>query len=92
MHSLSSCVPFVDTNGTVFMVAGGMPRDVENWTACTNRAFAKTTRLRKQLRFAKKKVNHRRGDFHTARRGISHGGGQTVRTYTPVVLFVLKIL
>lgn len=60
------------------MVAGGTPRDVEDWLGCMGRCFSKTTELRKRLKFRNKKVFHRRGDFNTVRRGISHGGGQTV--------------
>lgn len=59
------------------MVAGGTPRDVDDWTDLSDRCFSKTEALRRRLKFAKT-VAHRRGDFNTVRRGISHGGGQTV--------------
>jgi hypothetical protein len=76
-HSfLRSCIPFVDSNGVLFMVAGGAPRKNENskdpWDDCIQRVIAKTALLRKKLKFSHRSEPHRRGWFNVARRGLSH--------------------
>jgi len=71
-------IPFVDSNGLVFFILGGTPKDTVGWASVVEGAYIATDTLRRSIKFAKTEHEHRRGDFPTVRYGISHGGGQLV--------------
>ena len=73
-------VPFVDREGRVFAVAGGKPANTREWDRMSSRITHKIKVIREEVKFSPKQLLHRRGTYPTLRAGISHGGGQRVRT------------
>lgn len=69
----------VDRDDRVVGVLAGRPQD-PSWDETTQEATRAMCEAYASCRFKKTNVKHRRGEFATLARGVSFGGGRTVRT------------
>lgn len=70
------CRPLADSDGRVFGVLAGMPKD-KGWAEVGAAAAKAIEEARLQVNIPPKLSNHCRGQFPALAVGISHGGGQT---------------
>ncbi|RPD55261.1 hypothetical protein L226DRAFT_470756, partial [Lentinus tigrinus ALCF2SS1-7] len=69
-------LPLLDSDGRVFAILAGSPRDDTSWQACVRDAARAMKDLRREYRFAANPKPNRRGDYPIVTVGISYGGGQ----------------
>ncbi|KAF7306964.1 hypothetical protein MIND_00489200 [Mycena indigotica] len=84
-------IPLLDSEGRVYGLLGGKPRD-RGWDDLCKRANAEVERQHKELNVSDEKREHRRAarPFAAVARRVSHGGGQTVRSsFSPAALMAL---
>lgn len=74
-------IAILDSRRRVIALLGGAPQGAEDWAQVTERASQRMHERIGRLSVSPEKLNHRRAQtpYAPVSRGLSYGGGQTVR-------------